>query len=959
MALVGNISGSGGVSNTIGITGSLIVANPGLGLFPSLPGPDVAFFVSGNIAPRAPGSPAASPDYSVRGTTVFGGDVVVSGTLFGGSPLYIGDQIIARNGLVVTGTVSMVNGLSGSLTKLTDGTSYLIAGTNVTITTGSSGAVTISSTGGGGGGSNFFTETSNRVIYNSGTVAFTGARTGETITAASDKGADVVFYFSGSTAGDATSLFGGNVVTSGSIVTKTSTGSPSVSLGVNGTVSGSGTFSVGGDILVQGSIKATDGTTAITLATSTGDVTLAGDLAVNGATSADITTTTTTATVFNTTATTVSIAGGATTATNIGNASGLTTIAGDLKVAGNDIQSSTGATAITLSGGNVIIPGDLTVNGTTTTVNTDNLVVKDQLIYIASSSAAGTVTYGGLAIASGSGTADQALVFVKDGTGATSLWSAGRQDVNSGSATTNAGLTYMPVRASSFEMGGTPGAAVTADSAYVSSSDAQNVLVNHKSSTTFTKSGTAIVQIADLSGEGMITGNSAISTISSLWVSGTSVNMAHTLTAAAGPVPHGIKIVGGGVEGGSLRITTSGVTPTLNINAHNGQNQSRALIASGSTVTINAASSTTSDGVTIQGAGTSLARFWGSSTNTEIDLLGSSNNVIDGTGNASGELSLSGSNINLKHGVAGGAAVKLVRGNTTYGEIQYAPDGSRTYTQFNSLLNSSFASNVRIGTAVNGANSGIINLSGSLVEILAGQGAGFQTLGAATTYLTVQSGSYTTPLATALNFAKIEAGLVNNLLVGSQGVTVVSGTNGIRMNVGGGNTVAMQSHGTAFLTFASGSGVDNSVTIAPVGATTANLLNTVATTVNFAGAATTLAIATTPTTTQTVNLATGVTSTGNTKTINLGTGGAAGSTTNIVLGSTAGGGTITANENLVPGAANTYDLGAVDNRWRNIYTGDLHLKNDRGNWTIVEEAEFLSITNNLNGKRYKFVLEEI
>jgi vesicle coat complex subunit len=186
----------------------------------------------------------------------------------------------------------------------------------------------------------------------------------------------------------------------------------------------------------------------------------------------------------------------------------------------------------------------------------------------------------------------------------------------------------------------------------------------------------------------------------------------------------------------------------------------------------------------------------------------------------------------------------------------------------------------------------------------------------------------------------------------------VSGSQ-VRINVAGSSTVAMQSHGTAFLTFASGSGVDNSVTIAPVGATTANLLNTVATTVNFAGAATTLAIATTPTTTQNVNIATGVTSTGNTKTINLGTGGAAGSTTNIVLGSTAGGGTITANENLVPGAANTYDLGAVDNRWRNIYTGDLHLKNDRGNWTIVEEAEFLSITNNLSGKRYKFVLEEI
>ncbi|NBO57072.1 MAG: hypothetical protein EBU84_21320, partial [Actinobacteria bacterium] len=41
--------------------------------------------------------------------------------------------------------------LSGSLTQLNDGTSYLIAGSNVTIVTGSSGAITISSTAGGGG----------------------------------------------------------------------------------------------------------------------------------------------------------------------------------------------------------------------------------------------------------------------------------------------------------------------------------------------------------------------------------------------------------------------------------------------------------------------------------------------------------------------------------------------------------------------------------------------------------------------------------------------------------------------------------------------------------------------------------------------------------------------------------------------------------------------------------------
>jgi len=79
---------------------------------------DTNFFVSGTIG---------SIGTSNSGTSLFGGDAVVSGTF------------VARTGL------------SGSLTKLIDGSSYLIAGSNVTIATGSSGAITISAPGGAGG----------------------------------------------------------------------------------------------------------------------------------------------------------------------------------------------------------------------------------------------------------------------------------------------------------------------------------------------------------------------------------------------------------------------------------------------------------------------------------------------------------------------------------------------------------------------------------------------------------------------------------------------------------------------------------------------------------------------------------------------------------------------------------------------------------------------------------------
>ncbi len=59
---------------------------------------------------------------------------------------------------------------------------------------------------------------------------------------------------------------------------------------------------------------------------------------------------------------------------------------------------------------------------------------------------------------------------------------------------------------------------------------------------------------------------------------------------------------------------------------------------------------------------------------------------------------------------------------------------------------------------------------------------------------------------------------------------------------------------------------------------------------------------------------------------------------------------------VFPGADNTYNLGSPEYRWANVYTGDLHLRNDRGNWTIYEEPDMLVVVNNLTGKKYKMGL---
>ena len=61
------------------------------------------------------------------------------------------DSNLLPSALSVYGRIVAGEGVSGSLTQLKDGTSYLIAGSNIVIASESNGAVTISSTGGGGG----------------------------------------------------------------------------------------------------------------------------------------------------------------------------------------------------------------------------------------------------------------------------------------------------------------------------------------------------------------------------------------------------------------------------------------------------------------------------------------------------------------------------------------------------------------------------------------------------------------------------------------------------------------------------------------------------------------------------------------------------------------------------------------------------------------------------------------
>jgi hypothetical protein len=126
----------------------------------------------------------------------------------------------------------------------------------------------------------------------------------------------------------------------------------------------------------------------ISYVTNTDTLTLTGDLAVNGG---DLTSTSGTFNLINANSTSVNFAGAAT-ALVMGSATGITTVSnnltvgGDVRVNGNDIQSSTGAAVITLATNNatfandVTVSGNLYVNGATTQVNTASLTVEDRTI---------------------------------------------------------------------------------------------------------------------------------------------------------------------------------------------------------------------------------------------------------------------------------------------------------------------------------------------------------------------------------------------------------------------------------------------------------------------------------------------------------------------------------------------------------------------------------------------------
>jgi len=725
--------------------------------------------------------------------------------------------------------------------------------------------------------------------------------------------------------------------------------------------------------------------------------------------------------------------------------------------------------------------GNLVVTGAITSITSSNLVISDPLIYIASGSPSSN-TNGGIAIASGSSVAHQALVF---GRIANDTWGTGRLDVVGGTVTNLTSMTPVAVRAASIELGG--------NTAYVSSSASDRLVLYGGGNVQVTGSlfgsggasfvGNVTGSNALFSGDLAVNGGDITSTAATLTIGGASntyvavgsdlrldTNIikasgnatAITLTSANVAVAGSLTVNGFNIVGGASSLAVGDTPPTvtfgaaattLTIGGGSSASDSTFNIASSRTgnVTFNVAPGATTAGKTKTvnigsggTAGTTEVRI-GTAGGTSSTFITGAMYVSSSQGAAATFFTgISGSLTRLSNGtsfLAAGSNVTISTGST--GQITISstggsgsPAGSTTQVQFNNAGAFGASPGLVYDSSTETLSAGSLNVTGSILTVTGtvgilvpetassftirsvgsplvpffsldtdGIGIGFGGNpidsyefnklrgGDSDRVLFLSGGGPSSPdirSATDVNFFVSGSIGSKGLLQGTSvfgGDTVVSGALYI------GDSTATTSRRLVTMGRAEITGstyITGSTSLLGVGKVELStdssndfyLNNTLPGKLSYFGVTTTEGVTTNflrvrpnsiPQNTlvsflQSLGGHNTVTPLGQTDT-NFFVGGAIGSMGGatrgtavfagdlVVSGSTAHESTVTMKADILPDGNRTRNLGSPNLRWANIYTGDLHLRNERGDYTLIEEEDCLTIRFNKNGKRYRFLLE--
>jgi hypothetical protein len=517
--------------------------------------------------------------------------------------------------------------------------------------------------------------------------------------------------------------------------------------------------------------------------------------------------------------------------------------------------------------------------------------------------------------------------------------------------------------------------------------------------------GLAIAKSVTLAGASIVTGSTAQSTLfdtnsKAVSIGGAATSVAIGSATASEAFTSNVKSYTTGGSSGVVVTASIGLTSVISTVARNGSNVATITTAAnhgltnGDMITVVCTSDAGFNAVQTAATVTGLTTFTYADTGSVVSTVAGTGSVFIGavgmtlgstTVNADPYLRFSTNPI-----TAGVRVGMLVQGNTFIpaGTTVTGVDAGRVYLSAAvtgiissgvpiAFTDTNTSMGIKPGDQVTVASSGVTNINGTWPVTSAGA--------TSTTFsFKIASATTQTNLARAGTVVKESTLLIRNrnVTIGSSEASaspvsaVIKGENAVGTNISGANITirAGQSTGNSvesttagsiiFQTGATGSSGDTtqaattrlaigqgaSTTLDLVTAmTTANVFNTNATTVNFAGAATTLAMAITGTGARTINLATGATTastftyggagTGHTFKIASTTAGTINLTTDVTTGIVnLYTGVTTGTVNIATGGASTINLGDASS---NVRVGTLNI----GNAVYESTSETASITS--------------